>query len=155
MVHMEPHNPVSYNCRAWARYNDLGDYDGALNDIHTALKIDPTFELAYLNEIYFEINQKDYHNALQDCNKLLAINPKNFDCHLNRTSVYLSNNRFGEASADADTCISLNPKDGRGYFNQGLAKLMLRDTSGAIHNMQKADQLGYAPAKQYLSKAFR
>ena len=52
------------------------DIDAALNDFTNAIKLNPKYELAYVNRALCRMAQGKWEQAIPDCNKALEINSK-------------------------------------------------------------------------------
>jgi tetratricopeptide (TPR) repeat protein len=102
----------------------------------------------------------DYVGALEAFNKAFEENPKTDDFML---YAYRGNTRskmglHREAIADFDRAIILRPKRVidypnwiRNYFNRGVAKYYLNNSSGACEDWKKAYDMGYGSAGEYLN----
>ncbi|MDP2235431.1 MAG: tetratricopeptide repeat protein [Bacteroidales bacterium] len=102
----------------------------------------------------------DYVGALEAFNKAFEENPKTDDFMI---YAYRGNTRskmglHREAIADFDRAIILRPKRVvdypnwiRNYFNRGVAKYYLNNSSGACEDWKKAYDMGYGSAGEYLN----
>jgi len=55
--------------------------------------------------------------------------------------------KFQDAILDFDHTLLVEPNFAKGYFNRGVAKLLLKDFSGGCADLSKAQQMGDADAK--------
>ena len=89
MIRINPKHIFTYNNRASAKIN-LGDEQGALNDLNKAVMINPEYVMGYVNlggikrlMADTKLNEGDigaakryYQASIDDYNKALALNPK-------------------------------------------------------------------------------
>lgn len=102
----------------------------------------------------------DYLGALEAFNKALEVNPSSNDFML---YAYRGNTKskmglHSEAIAEFDKAILLRPARivdypnwVRNFFNRGVAKYYLSNTTGACEDWKKAYDLGYGSANEYIS----
>jgi tetratricopeptide (TPR) repeat protein len=101
----------------------------------------------------------DYIKAIDYFKKAIALNPNSNDFML---FAYLGNaqsklHRYGDAVGSYDHALSINPNNVmqysnwvRNYFNRGVAKYYLGDMGGACKDWNKALELGFGPAHDYI-----
>ncbi len=101
----------------------------------------------------------DYISAIKFFNKALTINPNTKDFLI---FSYLGNaqsklQRYNDAIASFDRALQLRPDNVldysnwvRNYFNRGVTKFYLNDTPGACKDWNKALELGFGTAYQYI-----
>lgn len=102
----------------------------------------------------------DYVGALEAFNKAFEENPKtdDFMFYAFRGNTRSKMGLHREAIADFDRAIILRPKRVvdypnwiRNYFNRGVAKYYLNNSSGACEDWKKAYDMGYGSAGEYLN----
>jgi len=101
----------------------------------------------------------DYIKAIEYFEKAIAMNPNTSDFML---FAYLGNaqsklHRYSDAVDSYDRALSINPSNVmqysnwvRNYFNRGVAKYYLGDMGGACKDWNKALELGFGPAHDYI-----
>ncbi len=101
----------------------------------------------------------DYIKAIEYFKKALALRPNPSDFMI---YAYLGNaqsklHRYGDAVDSYDQALSIHPESVmqysnwvRNYFNRGVAKFYLGDTEGACKDWNKALELGFGPAHDYI-----
>ena len=55
----------------------MEDYQGAINDFTTAIKLDSSYENAYFGRGDAKLNMKDYHGAVKDYTLIINRKPQN------------------------------------------------------------------------------
>ncbi len=130
----------AYIIRAYAK-NDLGDYQGAIDDQNNALEINPNDAVAYLNRGLASSNMGDSKSALSDFNKSIMIDPGNAMAFSNRG---VSKDRLGDphgALDDYNKAIKIDPRSANAYANRCNSKRSIGDNDGAIEDCNKAIEI--------------
>ncbi len=101
----------------------------------------------------------DYVKAIEYFEKAISLKPNANDFML---FAYLGNaqsklHRYSDAIGSYDRALSINPDNVmqysnwiRNYFNRGVAKYYLGDRQGACKDWNKALELGFGPAHDYI-----
>ncbi len=101
----------------------------------------------------------DYIKAIEYFRKAIALDPQTHDFMI---FAYLGNaqsklHRYSDAVDAYDQALSIQPQNVmqysnwvRNYFNRGVAKFYLGDTQGACKDWNKALELGFGPAHDYI-----
>jgi len=123
-------------------YQQIKDYERALNDYDQAIQLNPRYDLAYVNRgvTYSLIKQND--KALVDYTEAIRINPKNFAIYNNRGNIYFMNGQYRKALDDYNMSLTLNPHNSEAYLNRANIKSMIGNFRGAWNDVQKAQSLG-------------
>ncbi|MBS1956562.1 MAG: hypothetical protein JST89_20410 [Cyanobacteria bacterium SZAS-4] len=74
-IKSEPNRIVAYVLRASA-YNSIGQYDKAIQDCETAMRLNPHEPRAWTKRAYAYIGQERYFEAIGDCDRAILMNPK-------------------------------------------------------------------------------
>ncbi len=139
---------IAYNSLG-AYYSKRGDYGRALDDLNTAISIDPRYMLAYNNRglVYKELGY--YRPAIDDFSVALRLDPDNSLALLNRGDTYAAAADYARAMDDYGAALRLDPKnplihDARGlvYMNGGDMRSALDDFDAAI-SLDPSDPLPY------------
>jgi tetratricopeptide (TPR) repeat protein len=142
-VRLAPNRDTYHMLRGRARL-ELGEYQGALEDIETAMRLAPGADDAY----HFFRGQArhwlgDLDGALADFDRTLEQHPSFAEAYYRRGLVHLSQDQPGAALADLDTALELQPdappkKLSRLLYNRGLARWLLYDVDGAFEDASAA-----------------
>lgn len=101
----------------------------------------------------------DYTNAISYFKKAVAQKPDtdDFMIYAFRGNAYSKKEMYNDAISDFDRALSLQPKDimdysnwVRNYFNRGVSKFYLNDLDGACKDWNKALELGFGQAHDYI-----
>jgi tetratricopeptide (TPR) repeat protein len=89
----------AYNNRGFA-YKSIKEYDLAIEDYTTAIKLNPNPETAYNNRGYAFYDKKEYDLAIEDYNKAIQLDPISAYVYKNRSLAYKKLGKTAEAEAD-------------------------------------------------------
>jgi len=98
-------------------YFMLGDFDTALDDFMSAIKIDKDYAYAYRRCIDVYMHRKQYDKALEAINKCLEIEPDTSEHVMLKATILTLLKRFDDAVATFQYALELNPKDYIVYNN--------------------------------------
>jgi len=138
--------------------HDAEDY---LVDIEEGLKPideDPSYRNLY-NWGVVRYQMGDYKNSIEYFKDALEVWPESDDFMLYafRGNAYSKREQYTEAISDFDKALSLEPKNimdysnwVRNYFNRGVSKYYLNDINGACKDWNKALELGFGQAHDYV-----
>ena len=139
--------PISKENLAFAYYNrgiaydDKGQYDRAIADYDTAIKLNPKDADFYFNRGTSYDDKGQFDRAIADYDTAIKLNPKYAIAYNNRGNAYNYKGQFDRAIADFDTAIKLNPKDASAYNNRGGTFEILGQRDKAIADFRKAIEL--------------
>ena len=96
-------------------------------------------------------SSSDYGNAIGAFSSCIQMDPSNARAFLNRGISYECINNIKAAFADYGKAIELRPEDGKAYYIRGMLLWRVGDAM-AITDLEKSAELGYKPARDFLSK---
>ena len=96
-------------------------------------------------------SSSDYETAIGAFSSCIQIDPSNARAFLNRGISYECINNIKAAFADYGKAIELRPEDGKAYYIRGMLLWRVGDAM-AITDLEKSAELGYKPARDFLSK---
>jgi tetratricopeptide (TPR) repeat protein len=100
-------------------WKNKGEYDLAIADYNTAIKLDKNYVSAYNNRGVALYRKGDNDRALVEYNSALRLAPSDADVYNNRGISFNEKGDFDRAIADYSEAIRLNPK----YVNASLIEL--------------------------------
>lgn len=130
-------------------YDELKNFDKAIEFYNKAIEIDKTCALAFNNRGYSYFNKKEYENALQDYDKAILLNPKLQIAKDNRTrllEVIAEKEEFKDIISKSEQ----GQKDLQYYFNLGMAEARLGEYQKAKDAYNQALSLNSNYAQAYL-----
>jgi len=132
----------------------LVDIDEGLVDIY----YDSTYQ-NYYNWGVVRYQMADYQGAIDYFRKAVSVNPDTDDFMLYafRGNAFSKKGMYQDAIGDFDKALSLQPKEimdysnwVKNYFNRGVSKYYLNDLYGACKDWNKALELGFGQADDYV-----
>lgn len=130
-------------------YDELKNFDKAIEFYNKAIEIDKTCALAFNNRGYSYFNKKEYENALQDYDKAILLNPKLQIAKDNRTQL-LEVIAEKEEFKDIISKSEQEQRDWQYYFNLGMAEARLGEYEKAKDAYNQALSLNSNYALAYL-----
>lgn len=112
-------------------YEELEEFDKAVEDYQTIIQYDPTYAQAYagIGKLYWK--REDYKNAQKYLLFAAKEDGKDFDILLMLGRAMLMNEDYQSADEFLQLAKELNPTDSRAYFYQGMARSQIGDILGA------------------------
>lgn len=140
-----------YNGKADESYNK-GDYEIAITNYTSALKLDPNNTYAYNGRgmAYTYKNQLDLAN--QDFNKAIKLDPNYNIAYANRGYVFFLKNQLDLAITDYTKAISLDPDYALAYNGRGNVNSSKKQYDLAIQDLTKAINLDPAYPNVYVDR---
>jgi tetratricopeptide (TPR) repeat protein len=122
-------------------YQNLKQYELALEDYETALKLKPNFTEAYFNQgnCYKDLNQ--HQEAIESYKKAIASNPKYYTAYTNMGMCLQNLQRFDEALECFNKAIEIEPNYFGAYNNKGFCLHVLMRLDESIEAFKKATEL--------------
>ena len=124
-------------------YYQKNQYQLAIADLNTAIRLLPDTYEAYLNRAYCWTMQQDYERALSDFATAIEFAP-NFSLFVERGKVLYSLERFDDARCDFDRVLEAvcEPDVAREvYVLRGRTNLMSGDHASAVADLERAIQI--------------
>lgn len=130
-----------------AHYNDRGllfvelkDYDKAIADFSTAIKLGKEFAPAYANRAAAYEAKGERDKALADYTQGIELAPKNFAALNGRGLVHTQLKKYDQAMADFNRALELNPKYAQAYHNRAFLWRMQSQHAKALADYNQAIQ---------------
>ncbi len=122
-------------------YNERGETSKALDELNTALKLDPHQSLPhhYLGLIYLKAGKFD--DAAQQFEAELAEKPTDIEAKYNLAFVLLASQKTDRGISLLRDVIHRKPDYAEAYYELGKALLAREDIKGAIENLETAVKL--------------
>ncbi len=110
----------AYIMRADIAINSAKDYKGALEDMNTAIRLQPKFAGLYINRAFLRYNLDDYFGAMADYDYALQLEPLNQTALFNRGLLLTEVSANDRALEDFTRVLELAPDDYRALYNRAL-----------------------------------
>ncbi|MBE9234116.1 tetratricopeptide repeat protein [Cuspidothrix issatschenkoi LEGE 03284] len=134
--------------------NELGDNQGAIDDLNQAIKINPNFALAYYGRGFVRSQLGDKQGAIDDFNQAIKFNPNFADAYYGRGLVRSELGDKQGAIDDYTQAIKFNPNYAKAYYNRGNVRSQLGDKQGAIDDYTQAIKFNPNLAEAYGNRAY-
>ena len=109
ILHSKKDNYRLYSFRGSIKW-DLDDFEGALIDFNTALKIDPTCHVAHSNKCEVLEILNNLEEALLSCNEAIKLKPDYPNSYQNKARIHKKQNHYDLALQDAQKAKELYEK---------------------------------------------
>ncbi|MCL6260161.1 tetratricopeptide repeat protein [Aquiflexum sp. TKW24L] len=112
-------------------YEELEEFDKAVEDYKTIIHYDPTYAQAYagIGKLFWK--REDYKNAQKYLLLAAKEDGKDYEILFLLGRAMLMNEEYRSADEFLQLAKELNPKDSRVYFYQGMARSQIGDILGA------------------------
>ncbi len=149
-----PNVIVAYYNKGTA-WQDLGEYEKAIEAYTTTIYIDPMHLSSYSNRGILLAQSGKINEALQDFNKVEEIDSNFLSIYTNRGNTKAILGKYEEAILDYNKIISKNPNATDAILNRALAKILLNQNESALDDLDKLIQMNLKTAHVYfnISKA--
>jgi Tfp pilus assembly protein PilF len=151
-VQTDPLSVESHN-RLGSAYSQRREFDKAMGEYETALRLNPasTRALNNMGNIFFSTGQ--YEAALRTYNQSLTIDPQAAVTYANRGSAYQALGQFSQAIDDYERALELKPSFVEVYLNLAVTYEDLRDIEKARQAYQA--YLAQRPRSEDIKKRLR
>jgi tetratricopeptide (TPR) repeat protein len=145
------YNWFAYNLRGYA-YNDLGNYNQAIEDLNRAIEINPGYADPYLTRGNAYNSLGNYRQAIEDYGRAIKIKPSYADGYLSRGNAYKSLGNYRQAIEDYGRAIEIKPDYEIAYNNRGAAYNDLGNYRQAIEDLNRAIEIKPDYVEGYLNR---
>jgi len=128
---------ISWNLEG-AKYVKEGKIDEAIVCFNKAIKLNPFFELPWLNKASLLFRRKDYEKSLECVNKALELSPNWVDALRLKGMILINLKRNEKAVEVLRKAVKINPEDWSTWDNLGRALFNLRKYEKALKCFEKA-----------------
>jgi tetratricopeptide (TPR) repeat protein len=133
-------NYMAYNNRGSA-YDELGQYQRAIEDLNKSILLKPNYNLAYCNRGTAYAGLGQYQRAVEDFNKAIHLKPDFADAYHSRGTIYYNLGQKQLAIEDFNKAIRLKSDYIDAYYNRGTIYGALGQYQRAIEDFNKAIRL--------------
>jgi tetratricopeptide (TPR) repeat protein len=133
-------NFAAYTYRGAARLG-LRNYQGALEDINYAIRLNPQWFVSYQTRGVALYELRDYRASLENINQAMRLEtfPEGY---IARSAVHLALGNYQESIEDANRGIRLNPELAVAYAVRGAIQSVLGNKQRALEDANRAVALG-------------
>jgi tetratricopeptide (TPR) repeat protein len=120
---------------------ESGDYNKAIENCNTVLKIEPNNLSAYLVRGFAYVASKKYQPAISDFSKAIEIDPKLHYAYFGRGLALVRLKQYKQSLADLNQTIKLEPEYAHAYYWRGISQSYLGNKKAAISDLRTAANL--------------
>ncbi len=125
----------AYVMRAGIAMQKDQNFEQALADLNTAVKLEPRHAPLYINRAYLRYKLDDYFGAMADFDYAIGLEPANDVALFNRALLLSEVGDNDRALQDYNRILELNPDNIRARYNRALVKGEKHDFKGAISDI--------------------
>lgn len=136
-----PDHGFAYGPRGLAKSQE-GDYEGAIADMKTSIRLFPGYQRTYTNLAYVYMTIGQEEQALPILNTLLAKSPDYYEAVNMRGQVRVRLGMHDPAYADFTYAQQLKPEEAEPYLNRGFVLIKQRKFQPALADLEEARNRG-------------
>ena len=144
LLRQRPDSARAYYGRGAARYHARIDLDKAINDLTTALRLEPNQYKAYRMRGLTRARLGDWAGLRDDCSLALQFQPTNAELHNLRGTACYRLKDYDGALASFEDAVRLDDSRPESYYNRGLARHRRGNLAEAAADFQQALKLNPA-----------
>lgn len=126
-----------YVMRAGIAMQQKKDYESALADLNTALRLEPRHAGLYINRAFLRYSLDDYFGAMADYDYALGLEPANEVALFNRALLLGEVGDNDRALVDYNKILDLDPDNLRALYNRAIVKSEKHDFKGAVADINR------------------
>jgi serine/threonine protein kinase/Flp pilus assembly protein TadD len=132
-VELAPNAPFTHHALGNYYYHGKLDYESALREFATAIKLNPNDAIAKVLKARVERRQGKWNDALDDYRHAVSLDPRNLDFLADLSETLLDTRNYSEAEAVARETIVIAPERVIGYLGAASVRLGASgDVKGAL-----------------------
>jgi tetratricopeptide (TPR) repeat protein len=148
-----PRDPHNYALRAMVLLDFGEDLGRALADCEEAIRLDPSYALAFRTRGDARVATKELDKAIADFSEVIRLTPQEPDGYLYRADARVEVRDFDGAIADLSQCIRLDPTDSAVFAARGTVWLLKKQIAKAMEDVDHALHLDPKDIYAYLARA--
>jgi tetratricopeptide (TPR) repeat protein len=133
------------------RFFDKHDFDDALGEFDTALRLDPRNEWALMRRAALFAFKNDYARAIEDDSTVIAVDPQSAAAWADRGDNRRMKDEHEEALRDIAEAIRIDPDNAQGYLLRGSIFATMKNHEHAVEAFDNA--LAVAPDDAQILRA--
>ncbi len=126
-----------YVMRAGIAMQQKKDYKSALEDLNTALRLEPRHAGLYINRAFLRYSLDDYFGAMADYDYAIGLEPANEVALFNRALLLSEVGDNDRALVDYNRILDLDPDNLRALYNRSIVKSEKHDFKGAVADINR------------------
>jgi len=139
-IRLKPDFPEAFLFRAIER-GEMGELDGALQDIEEAIQLRPTYADAFYLRGGARFDVGDIEGAIQDYNEAIRLKPDNAGPFEDRGAARARKGDFEGAIQDYNQSIRIDPSNASAFLKRSYVRSAQGDLEGTIRDCSEALRL--------------
>jgi len=133
---------------------ELGDREGAMNDLADAIAADSQHSTARARRAQFRLIKEDYEGAIEDATRAIALEPHSHWAFFLRGQAKVEFQDYAGAIEDLSRSLSLYQRRPEAHFQRAIARASSKDLTGALADVEDGAKLDGNSnlARQYRAK---
>lgn len=127
------------------------EYELAINDLDQAIRLDPTYALAYSTKGTALIYLGQFQVAIDELDHAIQLEPQFAVAYRSRGLAYVGLGREERGIEDYDIAIRLDPEFGLAYADRSIAYVRMEDDTAAQRDLELA--VGFGVSRSVLEFA--
>lgn len=155
IIRLTPELPYPYYNRGMAHFYHGQNYDKAIRDLTTAIRLKPKFDKAYRLRGLVRAEKGDWAGLRDDCTIAIRLNSTDSELYNIRGGACYRLKDYQAALTDFDRAIQLDGENPEPYHNRGLVKQRQGNLEGAMADFHHAMKLNpfFESARKSLERA--
>ncbi len=150
LLEADPNSAEAYRARGLIKWQGVFDYDGALDDFHTAYSMADNMNLIAVDIAIIEKDLDNFSTATEFLQQVLEADPYNARALFYLGDISLSQDgNPARAERYLQDCVDFNPSYFYCYYLLGRAQLNLGNIPDAASAFEKAIELGSEDPQHY------
>ena len=113
----------------------MEEFEPALKDLNTCIKIDPGVGDAFYNRAFVFIALDEPQKALNDLNMYVLLNPDDINGYLSRLDILVKFGMRSEAYVDMEKASRLKASNPSEFLQRSRIRYLMKDTLGCIKDL--------------------
>lgn len=119
-IGMSTKNASAYLIKADILMRSKKDYEGALEAMNEAIKLEPSYSGYFINRAYIKYNLDDYFGAMADYDYAISLDPASLEGHFNRALLLAEVGDNNKAIEDFNYVLKSHPDNFMAHYNRAM-----------------------------------
>ncbi len=152
VIALDSRNEIAVNMRARLKFEEIGDFSGAVTDYSHALRLNPGNGDALVNRGLVRLRLEMYRGAAADFNAAQRLAKDQPEVYNGRGLLYYQQGQLEKALQQYNIAVSLAPNFVDAHNNRGLLQKALGNIEAALENFDMAIHLAPEAPEAYVNR---
>ena len=136
-------------------YYQKGNYDQAIGDYNTVIRLDPNDARIYIKRgMAYDYSERNYDETIANFNSAIRLDPNNARYYNYRCWALVLKGDAESALSDCNKSLELQPNNPNALDSRGIAHFALGNYQAALKDYNRTIQLDSAAWSTHLGRAF-